>query len=91
MQCKDIPTASILEFLAKMGPYEWANWFDGDERDVSKSMPPGIDKNLVLAKMRSLIRRELVDGCGCGCRGDFYITDKGRELLEKRKESTDGP
>lgn len=31
--------------------------------------------------MASLIRRGLVDGCGCGCRGDFMITDKGRFTL----------
>ncbi len=27
-----------------------------------------------------------VDGCGCGCRGDFRITAKGLEFLEKNKK-----
>jgi hypothetical protein len=36
---------------------------------------------LVLAKMQILIRRGLVNGCACGCRGDFTLTDKGREFI----------
>lgn len=40
----------------------------------------GPDK-VVLAKARRLIRRGLMDGCDCGCRGDFVLTDAGRELL----------
>ena len=31
--------------------------------------------------MKQLIKRELVDGCDCGCRGDFEITAKGEEWL----------
>jgi len=38
--------------------------------------------NLVRAKMASLIRRGLVDGCACGCRGDFELTEKGLALLD---------
>lgn len=29
--------------------------------------------NLVRAKLDRLVRRRLVDGCACGCRGDFMI------------------
>jgi hypothetical protein len=36
---------------------------------------------VALAKMRALIRRGLVDGCRCGCRGDFEITAAGRAVL----------
>ena len=42
----------------------------------------GIPEKLVLSKARSLIKRELMEGCDCGCRGDFEITDAGRALLE---------
>ena len=34
-----------------------------------------IPDQLVLAKMRQLIKRGLVDGCGCGCRGEFRLPD----------------
>ena len=80
MQCKDIPDIPILIFLAQR-PDEWHNWYFGDEKDVHRCMPAGIPEKLVLAKMRQLIKRGLVDGCDCGCRGDFEISQKGKEFL----------
>lgn len=80
MQVKDIDTAGILRFLAR-NPGRWHNWYFGDALDVTSVMPPGTPPRLVLAKMRRLIRRGLVSGCDCGCRGDFEITQKGLEFL----------
>jgi len=82
MQCKDIPTIPILLFLAENQDM-WCNWCFGNERDVRHAMPDGFNlpDNLVIAKMRSLIKKRLVDGCPCGCRGDFEITDKGLTCL----------
>lgn len=34
---------------------------------------PDMPWKVVLAKARSLIRRGLIDGCSCGCRGDFEV------------------
>jgi hypothetical protein len=82
MQCKDIPAIPILQFLASHDG-RWCNWYFGDERDVHRAMPAGIPDKLVLAKMQTLHRRGLVDGCFCGCRGDFELTEKGRDLLAK--------
>ncbi len=89
MQCKDIPDTPILAFLA--GPYEgWpvaglATWFGAPSyqppNSVLNAMPPETPEKLGLAKMRQMIRRRVVDGCPCGCRGDFVITAKGREEL----------
>lgn len=81
MQCKDIPDKPILEFLLRFKPH-WCNWF-GDEYDksVTQAMPKGINENLILAKMKMLIRRGLVEGCTCGCRGDFVITEKGEKFI----------
>lgn len=81
MQCKDIPDRPILEFLASLGG-AWAHWFGDDfEASVTHAMPKGIPPNLVRAKMASMIKRGIVDGCPCGCRGDYLLTDKGRALL----------
>lgn len=41
----------------------------------------GFPDRVVLAKMRALIRRGLVKGCACGCRGDFEPTDEGKSLI----------
>lgn len=38
---------------------------------VSTADWPNMPPKVVLAKARKLIRRGLLDGCDCGCRGDF--------------------
>jgi hypothetical protein len=61
-----------------------ATWFDYEPRPGNSAlhaMPPGTVAELALAKIRMLKRRGLVDGCVCGCRGDFELTDKGRALV----------
>lgn len=81
MQCKDIPERPILEFLAARSQI-WCNWYPGDENDVGQAMPPLPNEKLALAKMRQMINKGLVDGCPCGCRGDFVITDAGLGVLD---------
>jgi hypothetical protein len=76
MQCKDIPTLPILQFLARH-PKQWHNWYFKNEFDVTQVMPLGTPEKLVISKMRMMIFKKLVDGCPCGCRGDFVITAKG--------------
>lgn len=84
LQCKHIPTQPILEFLLK-NKGRWCSHYGGDN-DVRAAMPAGIHKHLVLAKMENLIRRGLVDGCYCGCRGDFELTVEGEKHLELLKQ-----
>lgn len=80
MQCKDIPDRPILELLAKK-PSEPHGWVKEHPHDVSAAFPEGTPDKLKLAKMGMLIRRGLVSGCACGCRGDFCITGKGFKEL----------
>lgn len=49
---------------------------------------PGVPWRLRLRKMDSLIRRGLAEGCACGCRGDFELTEKGGALLEQAGSGT---
>ena len=86
MKTKDIPEEPILRFLLEHES-EWCMWIIDHERSVRRAMPPGTPDKLVLSKMRSLIRRGLVDGCGCGCRGDFVITEKGKNYLDNPRKS----
>lgn len=44
-------------------------------------MLPMFPPPVVLAKASALIRRGLLRGCDCGCRGDFEITDAGFAFL----------
>lgn len=80
MQCKDTPDKDILKFLVNLNG-RWATWFDGYDHSVINCMPKGTTEKLALAKMSKLIKRGLVNGCNCGCRGDFVITEKGKEFL----------
>jgi len=66
MQCKDIDDGIILEAL------ERGNEIGVSVDDLLEVIQ--VDRKLLLAKMSKLIRRGLVDGCACGCRGDFTLT-----------------
>lgn len=44
---------------------------------------PEIPDKVINAKLANLIKKGLVDGCTCGCRGDFHLTDEGRVALAK--------
>jgi len=91
MQCKDIPDVPILKFLEGLND-TWATWFDYEPRPkntVMHAMPCGVSQKLALAKMRMLIRKGVVDGCGCGCRGDFILTEKGRAAITATKVERD--
>jgi hypothetical protein len=79
MQSKDIPDTPVLQFLASLDT--WGTWFAGLPNSVQQAMPAEVPGKLVHSKMRALIRRQLVDGCVCGCRGDFELTQKGRDYL----------
>lgn len=49
-------------------------------RDECPAMPePAIPLKVVLAKARKLIRRGLLTGCACGCRGEFEVVDSAEE------------
>lgn len=80
MQCKDVPTKPILERILEVG----VAGFDKENisgKSVFLGFPNGAPSNLVLAKMKNLIKRGLVDGCACGCCGHFTLTDAGRDSL----------
>lgn len=80
IHAKDISDVEMLRVVAAIndpsGARRWALTYDLDEA------LPSFPRKVVLAKARQLIKRGLLDGCGCGCRGDFEITAKGRELLD---------
>lgn len=79
MQAKDIPELPVLAFIAASP--RWCTLFVGFENSVANAMPARTPPKVMRAKMQSLIKRGLVTGCTCGCRGEFEITDKGRTLL----------
>lgn len=91
MQAKDVPDRPVVAFVATHGGIG-CNWFEtvfepsgrANQRSVLHAMPDDTPPKVALAKMRALIRRGLVEGCACGCRGDFELTAKGRAWLAER-------
>lgn len=49
-------------------------------RDVERCMPM-FPARVVLAKAAALIARGLLNGCTCGCRGDWEVTRDGEDWL----------
>lgn len=72
-QAKDISDDAILAIVdrfcadnPKRGHAPWAfTW------DIQAALPE-FPKKVVLAKLRSLVKRGVLNGCTCGCRGDFH-------------------
>lgn len=69
MQAKDIPDGAFLAAVRVVNNVErrWA--FYGDLMATF----PGIPYKVLRAKAGKLIRRGLLEGCDCGCRGDFWV------------------
>jgi len=72
MQAKDVPDQAFLDAVAEIsrdGKYgtetRWVMRYEIEERFCE--VPPKV----LLAKARSLIKRGKMDGCACGCRGDY--------------------
>jgi|GEM_PF-1946813 len=80
MQCKDIEDGPLLAFIAGIEAEKgsWVLIWDFDGTPYGE-----LPYNLLRAKMAKLIKRCLITGCTCGCRGDFQITKKGRAYLWK--------
>ncbi|MGW3491976.1 hypothetical protein [Streptomyces sp. NPDC001054] len=69
MQCKDLPDTLLLGVIRDAQRYATL-------RDVHDGLADRIGPvpwNLVLAKLRGLIVRGLVNGCACGCSGSFTV------------------
>jgi len=89
LQAKHISIKPILQAVAAVQKefYEgtdtqksWATIWDLERHlPALKKLP----QRLVQAKMNGLIRKGYLDGCSCGCRGDYEMTDKGHAFLDR--------
>lgn len=77
MQTKDLDKKLILNYLQQKDGVWASRW------EIQDLFGEEIPHKLVLSAIRSLAKRRLLEGCTCGCRGDFEITALGRELIGK--------
>ena len=67
IKASNITDQEILDAMVKT-IYPETRWsFTWDIQEVLKQYPPKV----VLAKLKSMKKRKIIDGCECGCRGDW--------------------
>lgn len=83
IQCKDVSTLEILRFIRKQTDEgHRVTWYNVDASNtVRRVILPVVPDCVLRKKLDNMARKGLLDGCGCGCRGDFKITPKGRERI----------
>lgn len=76
MQASDIPD-DLLVAAVRSCRSPLSGWaYRGDvEAEVSRLMGREVPWKVTLAKARKLIRRGVLGGCACGCRGDWTVTN----------------
>lgn len=88
IKCADLDDLSILRFIhscRSVGCNQYARF--SEIAEVVSVIHCGllndsaVPFNLMRAKLKRLHKRELINGCCCGCNGDFWLTLKGRFLL----------
>jgi len=78
-QANDVPEDVIMRAL-RTEPGKWFTHWDVESplhgtwsivrmEPSLRAFPPKV----LLAKLRSMERRGLIEGCGCGCRGDWHV------------------
>ncbi len=83
MKCKKCEEASQRSIVRVLGTKQTDMprdvFFDEDGNE--HSLMPIFPEEVILSKARRLIARGLLTGCDCGCRGDFELTEAGREAI----------
>lgn len=77
MKASDLSDERIIGVLmqhpgkwhSSLGPNEWMP-------HVYDPAFPDVPREILIEKLRSMIERELISGCACGCRGDFFVGDE---------------
>lgn len=69
MKAADVDEKRVLAVIRANAP-KWTMTYQL-EREF-----PEVPYKVLLAKMRSLVKRGIIGGCACGCRGDFVEVKK---------------
>ena len=80
MKAADIDAPMLLGRIAALGLIRGApRWV---QRWDLEPLYPDVPPKVLLAKLRRLYRAKLLDGCPCGCRGDWVPTTSGMATLD---------
>ena len=81
-EMREATSAQVLDIHNALD--SWRDTPEWKANSVLLAMPKNTPEKLALAKMKQMIKRGIVSGCPCGCRGDFEITAKGQSELFNR-------
>ena len=87
---KDIDTLEVLSVIDSWDRPDWrigasVVMINGWDRVMPfEDRPERWPEKILRAKLSWMLRNGLIDGCCCGCRGDFTLTDKGRSMLHEK-------
>lgn len=76
-KASDIADRDILDIVERLCRERGCWAMTGD---VVDAYPEPLPWKVVAAKLSRCLKRGLVTGCDCGCRGDWELTSKGRAL-----------
>lgn len=77
-QAKDVPEQVILDVLRSAPGAWWTSWpGHGWKYSLPNAAPElgAVPWKVLNAKLDGMQRRGLIDGCSCGCRGDWHIPE----------------
>ena len=70
MKAADLDTEVFMNAVDQAAGGAFAFWWE--VAAVLRLRYPDVPEKVVLAKGRKLIRRGVLGGCSCGCRGDWF-------------------
>lgn len=82
MKASDIPDTLFLQTVENIRQQTGFNWVMRWE--VAEHFPD-VPSKVLMAKAKRLMLRKLMDGCWCGCRGDYEVTKSGIALIKGEK------
>ena len=74
MKAADIPENVIFDVIEKR---KYRNL--GAGRWEFESALPQFPPKVILAKLRQMLKKNAIVGCGCGCRGDFLFSEQTKK------------
>lgn len=76
MQAKDVADSDFLGVVSRLSmDFRYGTEFRCVMHYEVEEAFPGAPWKVLLAKAKALHRRGLLDGCFCGCRGDYELID----------------
>lgn len=69
VQAKNLPDELLIRIIQQFSDETGVGTFLGVIQFELEPVPPKV----VLAKLKSMVKRGILTGCTCGCRGDFTV------------------